>query len=609
MVLPSVKREIKTNLHAGHIKEFKENWALLTQDPWVLQTVQGFQLPLASQPVQTSVPPQLQLSLAQQELVSIEIQAMLGKQAIRVVQPDQRGFVSQIFLVPKKDGGYRPVINLKALNKFIVEEHFKMEGFHMVKDLIKPGDWLAKIDLKDAYFLVPVHPSHQKFLQFQWQDMLYEFQCLPFGLSCAPRTFTKLMKPVVALLRERGIRLIVYLDDILILCSCRDTLINQLRFVRDLFQVLGLLINEKKSQLDPSQEIVLLGLAISTTTMQVSLPKEKVARIQQEAKQLQAMSEVLVQKLAMLVGRTTAAKQAIRVAPLFHRHLQALINRVVPLASSIEEVKQCYHHMVELSVEARQELVWWTQEMQDHNGAPLTMGTPDMVIESYASCLGWGATLKGQGLRTGGQWSTSEQEMHINCLELLAASLAIQTFAKEKRNIRILVRTDNVSTRAYINHFGGTHSWQMNHLATQIWKWCIERQIFLTAEHLPGVLNQEADEESRTIRDRRNWMLHPHLFSQIKEKMGPLEVDMFASRLTHTHGTSVGGRTQQRKQQMRLFKTGVLFGGMRTLRGASSYLHLQRFNGRKPKWSWWLQYGRHNHGTLSFYNYYADIHF
>ena len=105
MVLPSVKREIKTNLHAGRIKEFKENWALLTQDPWVLQTVQGFQLSLASQPVQTSVPPQLQLSLAQKELVSIEIQAMLGKQAIRVVQPDQRGFVSPIFLVPKKATG------------------------------------------------------------------------------------------------------------------------------------------------------------------------------------------------------------------------------------------------------------------------------------------------------------------------------------------------------------------------------------------------------------------------------------------------------------------------------------------------------------------------
>ena len=203
------------------------------------------------------------------------------------------------------------------------------------------------------------------------------------------------MKLVVALLRERGIRLIVYLEDILILCSCRDTLINHLRFVRDLFQVLGLLIDEKKSQLDPSQEIVLLGLAISATKMQVSLPKEKAARIQQEAKQLQAMSKESVQKLAMLVGRITAAKQAIRVAPLFHRHLQALINRVVPLASSIEKVKQCYHQMVELSVKARQELVWWTQEMQEDNGTPLMMGTPDMVIESDASRLGWDATFKG----------------------------------------------------------------------------------------------------------------------------------------------------------------------------------------------------------------------
>ena len=163
------------------------------------------------------------------------------------------------------------------------------------------------------------------------------------------------------------------------------------------------------------------------------------------------------------------------------------------------------------------------------------MGTPDMVIESDASRLGWGATLKGQGLRTGGQWSTCEQEMHINYLELLAALLVIQTFAKEKRNIRILVRADNVSTslRAYINHFRETHSWQMNYLAMQIWKWCIERQIFSTAEHLPGVLNQEADKESGTIRNCCNWMLHPQLFLQIKEKMGPLEVDMFASRLTH----------------------------------------------------------------------------
>ena len=85
--------------------------------------------------------------------------------------------------------------------------------------------------------------------------------------------------------------------------------------------------------------------------------------------------------------------------------------------------------------------------------------------------------------------------MHINYLELLAAFLAIQAFAKEKSGINILVRTDNTSVRVYINHFGGTHSWPMNALTVKMWKWCIDRQIFLMAEYLPGAENQVADME------------------------------------------------------------------------------------------------------------------
>ena len=65
----------------------------------------------------------------------------------------------------------------------------------------------------------------------------------------------------------------------------------------------------------------------------------------------------------------------------------------------------------------------------------------------------------------------------------------------------------------------------MNRLATQIWKWCIEYQIeyqiFLTVEHLPGVMNQVADEESRTVRDHCDWVIHPLLFAQIERKVGP----------------------------------------------------------------------------------------
>ena len=116
----------------------------------------------------------------------------------------------------------RPVVNLRPLNQFIPYEHFKMEGIHMLRDLLRKGGFMAKIDLKDAYFTVPVWRNNQKFLRFVWKETMYEFACLPFGLASAPRVFTKLMKPVVGLLRQLGIRLIIYLDDMLIMAQSRD---------------------------------------------------------------------------------------------------------------------------------------------------------------------------------------------------------------------------------------------------------------------------------------------------------------------------------------------------------------------------------------------------
>ena len=71
---------------------------------------------------------------------------------------------------PQKSGGHRPVVNLKGLNHFVEYKHFKMEGVPMLKNLLKPKDFLTKIDLKDAYLTVPIWNQHQKFLQFIWRD-------------------------------------------------------------------------------------------------------------------------------------------------------------------------------------------------------------------------------------------------------------------------------------------------------------------------------------------------------------------------------------------------------------------------------------------------------
>ena len=306
---------------------------------------------------------------------------------------------------------------------------------------------------------------------------------------------------------------------------------GQLTLLKELFQALGLVINWEKSQFEPTQEILFLGFWISTKSMTVSLPREKLRKIMQEAHQLSQRTTLSLQEIAGFVGKTTAARQAIRVAPLFHRHLQALINKVIPFVASKEELQSCYQEIVPLTPEAREELIWWSQQAEKWNSAPLVDVEPNLIIETDASLLGWGAWCN--NTRTGGQWSLEEQEMHINALELLAATLATRSFAKDQDHITILIRTDNVTTMAYINHLGGTHSPLLNNLATQLWKWCLERHIFLTAEHLPGVYNTVADEESRTVRDRCDWMVHPDLFVQIQRVLGPLEVDMFASRLTN----------------------------------------------------------------------------
>ena len=84
-----------------------------------------------------------------------------------------------------------------------------MEGTHILRDLLRAGDWITKVDLKDAYFIVPIHEEDRGFLKLSFKERTYQFKCLPFGLTCAPWVFTKTLKPIAAQLRQLGMRLIV----------------------------------------------------------------------------------------------------------------------------------------------------------------------------------------------------------------------------------------------------------------------------------------------------------------------------------------------------------------------------------------------------------------
>lgn len=120
--------------------------------------------------------------------------------------------------------------------------------------LISQGMFMGSLDLKDAYFLIPVIEDHRKFLRFKFGGKIFQFLCLPFGLSISPYIFTKIMKPVINMLSLQGIILNLYLDDFLFIDKSKIRCeINMKRAIM-LLEYLGFIINYQKSCLIPSQK-------------------------------------------------------------------------------------------------------------------------------------------------------------------------------------------------------------------------------------------------------------------------------------------------------------------------------------------------------------------
>ena len=175
---------------------------------------------------------------------------------------------------------------MKPLNASYIETPlFRMDTTKDVANLLRPGDWAASTDLKDAYFHIAIDEGSRKFLRFGWERNWFQFNVLPFGLSPAPLTFTRLTKPLKALLQKWGIRSIFYLDDILIVASSKEECERFVKMAPQLLQSVGFMINFPKSSLVPGQHFKFLGLGWDTLSGCISVDDEKRSKMSSKARE------------------------------------------------------------------------------------------------------------------------------------------------------------------------------------------------------------------------------------------------------------------------------------------------------------------------------------
>ena len=450
------------------------------------------------------------------------VDALLMKGAIeRVTNVRSLGFYSRLSLVPKKTGDLRPVIDLSTLNHHMVFPHFKMETQGSVRSAIRSQEWAVSIDIRDAYLHVPMHQAVRKYLRFVVNKKVYQFTCLPFGLATSPREFTKLLRPVVSLLRQQGVKLHVYLDDWLIRADTLEEAQLHSQTTIKVLQFLGWIINFEKSDLTPSQDFQFIGMQFNTRRFTVApLPIMRV-KVQSVLQHWMANPNITARDLHRLLGMLVFMASLVRRGRLRLRPVQCWATTAWCQRTGN------WSDRIQVPQWVLSEVAWWSSPAV-LQGLPLAARETEVTLFTDASSSGWGAQLGSHS--TQGQWSASQRLCHINVLEMQAVIYAVRDFRPHLRYRVVRLMCDNAVTVAYIKNEGGTRSHTLMQMTIRLLKWCDSKAITLVPVHLPGVRNIQADSLSRVGQTlTTEWTMAMESLRPVFAKWGEPQIDMFAT--------------------------------------------------------------------------------
>jgi hypothetical protein len=410
------------------------------------------------------------------------------------------------------------------LNQHLSVPHFKMETVQEIRSQLRVGDWAIKLDMKDAYFHIPVRSQDQKYLRFAIGGKAYQFVAMCFGLSPAPLIFTKVFRSMAAYLRLLGFLIHLFLDDWLLRARSPEELLERAQFVLDLARRLGVIINLKKSDLTPRQIFEYLGLVFNLVLGLVFPSQESLRKVRGWSLRLHSVQEIPARLFLSLLGLLNHLCQVVTLGRLHLRALQWYLkcfwtphrdplDVMIPLLPTFFEAFQ-----------------WWELESNLDRGALLHPPDPQISVVSDASLRGWGGHCLSHTAQ--GLWSAEETSRHINELEMLSVIRCLEQFGFLVQDKVVLVQSDNTTVVSYIKREGGTHSWGLYLLTRRLFSWCQQHRVTLRVAFIPGRLNAWADMLSRSSQILRSeWSLLPAVFKMLLRFCPSMQVDLFATCL------------------------------------------------------------------------------
>ena len=517
------------NLPVGaRLQNFWESWLKMGAGPKVVQILkEGYTLPFQTRPRLTRSPTVISCYVnPQRNSYLLEaLHQLIDKNAVELVRnKNSLSFFNRLFLVPKPNNKWRPILDLSHLNLFLKTEKFKMETPETIRTSLQQGEWVTSIDFTDAYFHIPIQEQSRKYLRFHVQGQTYQFKALPFGLSTAPLEFTVVAKEVKLMATFKGIRIHQYLDDWLVRARSHRVCLQHTQELVRTCQNLGWLVNLDKSELEPKQVFDFVGYQFDLEVGRVRPTPDRWQTLQEKILEILHQPTCPVRQFMSLIGLLTATEKQVHLGRLHMRPIQWHLKNTWHVPESLEKV-------IPIPKSLHPHLRWWLQEDNVLSGQTLHLIKHALQLFTDASKEGWGAHLNDSTAR--GSWSLPESKLHINYLELKAVLLALKEFGDLCTGQIVLVATDN-TTVVYINKEGGMRSGPLCALLWRIMTWCSQKQVTLKARHIPGRLNVIADKLSRlgqTIQTK--WSLLLAVFQRLCQQWHQPQIDLFATRFNN----------------------------------------------------------------------------